>query len=464
MQQIFVLLLLAFLNPCSGHRLKPQAAKLIAKARSQDQGPVVCSCLGPEEVSIQALNFTRRFEFGSSRGRRTNNEWSDAGPFVDQSVFEIQLPGLASRWVSQQEKCLGPDRPATLSGSSGGFSGFSMGRSSGRLELGSVKRQEEIGGAASAFLNFIHGGLKKVSTGEEDKRTPSGQIEVPRPALFTYVLKIDKTGGDGKLVMAEEGDHEGAKSVPHLAKYDGRELTKHSHLAKGGNMLFAGQIFVDLGEEWEPNRYEWGDIEEKSARALFPNAVIVIDDGSGSYTPPEINLPTVACILQTYFPGLKVVANHYLETPKTSGAQRMQLEFDIGNVVKGHQRGGFKTKELPFRFPYALRYVVTQSSDTGHIDLRHSTFPSRWGTIASGEVSADGQTFSVVLSSGKEIKGVSEGRVIDWVLEGEAFDAWVYPEWSGLTNPSIRNVRNRVEATDEFVESKITTIFADTTF
>mmetsp|Transcript_21482 Transcript_21482/g.33431 ORF Transcript_21482/g.33431 Transcript_21482/m.33431 type:complete len:463 (+) Transcript_21482:73-1461(+) len=460
MQQIVVLLLLGLLNPFSGHRLKPQAAKLIAKAKSHDQGPVVCSCLGPEEVSIQALNFTRRFEFGSSRGKRSNEEWSGTGAFVNQSLFEIRLPGLASRWVSQQEKCLGPDRPATLSGSSGGFS-FSMSRSSGGF--GSAKRQEEFGGAASAFLNFIHGGLKKISTGEEDKRTPSGQREVPQPALFTYALKIDKNGGDGKLVMAEEGDHATDKSVPHLAKYDGRDLTKHSYLAKGGNLLFAGQIFVDLGEEWGHSAWEWRDIEEKSVSALFPNAVIVIDDGSGSYTPPEINLPTVACILQSYFPGLKVSANHYLETPKTPGARRMQLDFDIGNVVKGRQKGGFKTKELPYRFPYALRYMVTPSSDIGHIDLRHSTFPSRWGTIASGEVSADGAAFSVVSDIGV-IKGVSEGRAIDWVLDGEAFDTWVYPEWSGLTNPSIQNQRLRVEATDEFVETKFTTIFADTTF
>lgn len=324
------------------------------------------------------------------------------GDFVNQSRFEIHLPGLASRWEWQQETCLGPDRPTSQT----------SGARSKMAKPDRANRHEVIEESASAaFLNFIHGGLKQTSSG-------------PMPALMTYALKTD-VDGNGMLVMAEEGDHTTVDStIPQLRKYDGREVTKHKHLASGGNLLFAGQIFVDLGSEWEMGKYSWSDIEKKGIDELFPNAAIVIDDGSGTFTPPAILLPTLACVIQGFFPGIRVVPMHYLETAESPAAQAMGLSFDTGNVVKWHQQRGFDQLEKRFLYPYTLKVEVVDG--TAEINVKSSKFPSSWsplGEIKSGTANAEASRFTLV-SEIATVEGKREGSTITWMMDGKPLSTW----------------------------------------
>eukprot|EP00419_Tripos_fusus_P010460 CAMPEP_0172667076 /NCGR_PEP_ID=MMETSP1074-20121228/8197_1 /TAXON_ID=2916 /ORGANISM="Ceratium fusus, Strain PA161109" /LENGTH=403 /DNA_ID=CAMNT_0013483539 /DNA_START=85 /DNA_END=1296 /DNA_ORIENTATION=+ len=290
--------------------------------------------VGTDLNTVLAKDFSTEFTHGSP------------SESVTQEIYKIHLPNVVNLWKKQQELCIGPDRPLTLEGKT--TFRFTPEKKPNPI------REENITRTGKGLMDFINSGFKSTSKGQA-------------PGLMTYVLG-DQDGGI--FNFAEEGDHlrksYRKKDFPYLHKNDGRAATKHDSLREGGKVLYAGEMFVDTHVKWSPNNPEEG-LES-------PNRTLVIDDGSGTFTPPQLNLDTIVCVLQAYFPELDVAAHHYTSEALGVAAKGMGLKLDAGNAVKSGDEERAASTEFKFRYPYQMTW-----HDSNHeIIARDSNFPVAW--------------------------------------------------------------------------------------
>lgn len=410
--------------------------------------PSTCTCLAVSDLSeVSASNYTTRFAFTKAAPKKSGGffggfgakpesakHYSGSGAFVNQSLYQIELPMLREAWTAQQEKCVGPDRPSRIESK----------RDGSPWHPERVKRRASIPANGAGFLNFIHAGLKETSV-------------QPYPAAFTYALVVHDDG-TGYLNMAEEGDHMVpalvAAGMPHLRKYDGREDTKHKKLSTG-DLLYAGQMFVDLGVPLES--FDWEQVAGDAAE-MFSGATVVIDDGSGTYKPSPSNLPTLACILRAYFPGLRVVAQTYRNTSASEAATSMGLQLEADNAVKWSSRSESAVWTHPYKIKF--RIAVDPSLDqTAFVDAdpRHCAFPSSWGRVTAVRVRIDGLEFSVTTADrnfiGKRASLAKQGE-ITWYESLESGSKMVEVAAWQYTGTSSRAIRTSPENADLLMRSE----------